>query len=222
MLFRAALLSFTCANLLVTLAHAAVIVDQQHSFVSGVANSTNGNVSEVGQTFTVGISGTLHHVDVLMFRLGGIFDPTDDPIFSLYATSGGVPVGSPLATSSVLEAVVPVSTASFVTFDISSAAIPVIAGDVFAWGIRSNSSIGSYFLLADGDTGQPSDYTDGDAVSRELNPPGGPPDPWSLLQPAQDHGFRTFVVAVPEPGSFCLLGIGVLAMVAKTRVRKIR
>jgi hypothetical protein len=199
-------------TLSVATAQAVAILDQEHNFQSSLANSTNGNVGEIGQTFTVGIAGTLDHIEVLMFRLGGIFDPTGDPILSVYATAAGLPTGAPLATSTVPEAIVPFSTAAFVSFDVSSAAIPVGLGDLLAFAISTTSEVGPYFLLTRGDTGQPEDYAAGTVVSRF------PPGPWSAL--TQDHGFRTYVVPVPEPQSVVLLGLGLAAVVAMRRRRR--
>jgi hypothetical protein len=182
------------AGLFVTLllaisARCEVVLDQENDFVSGVADSTLGNVSEVGQTFTVGVDGTLDRVEVLMFRLGGIFEPTADPTIHIYQTSGGLPDGAPLASVVIPKALVPYNIAGFVSFDVSSAALPVHDGDVLAFGISTSSSVGPYFLLVAADN-----YAGGDSVNRLLNPPGGPPDPWQLPNaPFQDHGFRTFV-----------------------------
>ena len=71
----------TGAIILVTLtvtARGDVVLDQQYSFTSAIANSTNGDVTQVGQTFTVSVTGVLDHIDLFMFRLGGIFDPTGE------------------------------------------------------------------------------------------------------------------------------------------------
>jgi hypothetical protein len=206
-------LALAIFTLSVATAQAVAILDQEYDFQSSVANSTNGNVGEIGQTFTVGIAGTLDHIEVLMFRLGGIFDPTGDPILSVYATSAGLPTGAPLATATVPEANVPFTTAAFVSFDVNSAAIPVGLGDVLAFAISTTSEVGPYFLLTHGDTGQPEDYAAGTVVSRFL-----PAGPWSAL--TQDHGFRTYVVPVPEPQSLVLLGLGLAAVVAMRRRRR--
>ena len=103
-------LSFTL--LLAISARGDVVLDQENDFVSGVADSTLGNVSEVGQTFRVGVEGSLARVDVLMFRIGGIFEPTADPILSVYNTSEGLPSGAPLATVSIPKAMVPYNVAA--------------------------------------------------------------------------------------------------------------
>lgn len=194
------------AGLLAAPARAAVL-DQQYDFSSSVANTTNGNLGEVGQTFTVGIAGTLDQIDVRMFRLSGIFDPTGDPILSIYSTSGGLPTGSPLATATVPEASVPlnpVGTPAFVSFDVSAAGLLVNPGDVLAFAIRTTSEVGPYWLITD--QGQPIEYAGGAAVSRF------PPGAWSAMSPPQDHAFQTWVTPVPEPQSFVLLGMGVVAL----------
>lgn len=171
---------------------ADVVLDQQHTFTSSIANSTNGDVSQVGQTFTVGVAGTLDHIDVLMFRLGGIFDPTGDPVMRVYSVTGGFPSGSPLATTTIPELLVPLNNAAMVSFDLSSAGIAVNPGNILAFSITAASGVGPYFLLTD--QGQSIEYAGGQAVISF----GGP---WQFLSPPQDHGFRTFVNAVPEPSA---------------------
>jgi len=169
-----------------------ILLDQQHMFTSSIANSTNGDVSQMGQTFTVGVAGTLDHINVLMFRLGGIFDPTGDPLLRVYNTAGGLPSGSPLATITIPESSVPLNNASMVTFDVSSAGIAVNLGDILAFSVTATSGTGPYFLLTD--QGQSIEYSGGDAVAMYGA------NPWQLISPPQDHGFQTFVnVPVPEP-----------------------
>jgi hypothetical protein len=173
-------------------ARGQIVLDQQHSFTSSVANSTNGDVTQVGQTFTVGVAGVLDHVDLFMFRVGGIFDPTGDPLLRVYNTASGLPTGSPLASVIISEALVPLNNAAFVSFDVSSAAIGVTVGDVLAWSVTATSGVGPYFVPTD--QGQSVEYTGGAAVINF-----GPA--WQFISPAQDHSFRTFVSATAQQPS---------------------
>lgn len=213
--YRWALLYLGAALFPAHLALAGVMLDQEHDFIGGVANPTNGGFSEVGQTFTVGKSGTLDHIDVLMLKLGDIFTPTTDPELSVYATSGGLPTGAPLVTVSTPRAGVPLNAPGFVSFDVSTAGIAVAAGQVLAFGVHADSPGGTYFVQVEGDKGQPDDYALGQGVSRVLN---DPPDPWVVLSPPEDHGFRTYVDVVPEPASVVLLLCG-LGLLNASRVR---
>ena len=141
----------------------------------------------MGQTFTVGVAGTLDHIDVLMFRLGSIFDPTGDPLLRVFNTVGGLPTGAPLATVTILEANVPLNNAAFVSFGLSSAAIGVNIGDVLAFSVTATSGVGPYFLPTD--QGQSIEYTGGAAIAKYGS------SPWQQISPPQDHGFQTYVLA---------------------------
>jgi len=200
--------------------HAAVVLDQDYEFTSGVAVGASGTSSEVGQTFTVGMAGTLDHIDVLMFRQSGIFDPATDPILNVYNASGGLPIGASIATTSVSKDLVPYNLAGFVSFDISGSAIPVLVGDVLAFSISTSGSA-LYWLLEKSDTGQPVDYASGQGVSRILNIP---PDPWQADTTVDgdtvDRGFRTYVEAVASPASVWLFGSGLLGVVGIARRKK--
>jgi hypothetical protein len=152
--------------------------------------------------FTVGLAGTLHHIDVYMFRLGGIFDPTGDPVSRLYNTLSGLPDGAPLFTATVPEANVPLNNAAFVTFDLSSAGIAVSPGNVLAFAVTGASGTGPYFLPSD--QGQAIEYVGGDAIAKFGA------NPWQSFTPPLDHSFRTVVETIPEPSgvAFCMALIG--------------
>jgi hypothetical protein len=163
----------------------AATVDQQYSFTSSIANSTNGDVTQIGETFTVGLAGTLDHIDVFMFRLNGIFDPTGDPRLSVWNTSGGLPTGAALTSVTVSEPLVPLNNAAFVSFDVSAAGISVNVGDVLAFSVIATAGVGPYFLP--NDQGQQPGYPGGAAVAMFGS------NPWQFIPPPQDHSFRTFV-----------------------------
>lgn len=123
----------------------------------------------MGQTFTVGVAGTLDRIDVLMFRLGGILDPTGNPVMRVFDTTGGLPSGTPLALVSTPENNVPLNVAGMVSFDVSAFAIVVNPGDVLAFSITAASGVGPYFLPTD--QGQAIEYNGGAAIAKFGNNP---------------------------------------------------
>lgn len=198
-MFRFFMIAITVAMSICSVSQADIVLDQQFSFTSSIANSTNGNVSQMGQTFTVGVAGTLHHVDVYMFQLGGIFSPTGDPVFRIFNTSAGLPTGSALVTTSVPMSNVPLNNAAFVTFNVSAFNLNVNPGDILAFSLTASSGTGPYFLPTS--QGQPINYSGGDAVAKFGN------NPWQFFNQAQDHSFRTYVDAVPEPSSMIMTAL---------------
>jgi len=196
-------------------ASAAVVLDQQHNVPTSTADSSNGAVSEMAQTFTVGIAGTLDHIDALMFQLGAPFLTNGDPRLSVYNTTAGVPSGAPLVTVQIPSASVPFNNAAFVTFDVSAANIPVSVGQVLAFGIWTTSDPGPYFWLEDIDNGGPNSYPGGAAFRRTL-----PNQPWQAFTPPMDHEFKTFVNAVPEPSTLVLAGMGIVGAACMLRRRR--
>ena len=192
-----------------------VVLDQENIFASGVFDVASGTSSEVGQTFTVGLSGTLDHIDVFMNRIDFGFFQSGDAVLSVYNTAGGLPTGSALATSVVLQADI-LTTPSFISFDVSPSAVQVSANDILAFGITSTGSKGYGLSVAT------DNYSRGDAVDRILNIP---PDPWqfsTVFTPQgdvrSDHSFRTFV-SVPEPSTFAIAVVIAAAFSTARRTR---
>jgi hypothetical protein len=174
-------------------ARGAVVLDQQYSLTSSIASSTNGDVSQIGETFTVGVAGTLDHIDVFMFKLNGIFDPTGDPQLQVYNISGGFPTGAALATVTIPENNVPLNNAAFVSFDLSSAAIAANIGTVLAFSLTATAGTGPYFMPNDqGMNG----YTGGAAITKFGS------NAWQQFPAASDHGFKTFVLTSGAPELF--------------------
>lgn len=189
--------------ILLTATHipAAVVLDQQHNTPTAIADSSNGAVSEMAQTFTVGVAGTLDHFELSMFQLGSIFTTNGDPQLGVYNTSGGLPTGSALTTVQIPSSQVPLGNAAFVTFNVSAAAIPVTVGEVLAVSIFTSSDPGPYFWTYDNDTA--TNYTGGAAFRRTR-----PAQPWQAFSPSADHEFKTYVNAVTyNPGDVNLDGI---------------
>lgn len=77
-------------------ANAASTLDQS---VSGTTHNTTFTSTQwVGQSFTAGITGALTRIDIPFQKVG---NPTDGVTVSVYAAAGGVPSGSPLASTGV-------------------------------------------------------------------------------------------------------------------------
>jgi len=127
------------------------------------------------QTFTVGIAGTLDHVDVLQ-RAGS--DPPS--LVRILATSSGVPTNTVVATSNLVS----LTGDGWNSFDLSGAGLTVAVSDVLAIEpAREPGSGGSWRGR------NPGGYAAGSHAFR--NPPGT--QDWTLA--GGDFFFRTFVNA---------------------------
>ena len=130
------------------------------------------NTSLRVQTFTVGIAGTLDHVDI--FQSAGSDPPASVRIL---ATSGGVPTNTVVATSNLVS----LAGDGWTSFDLLGAGLTVAIGDVLAIEpIRS----GYHCWLG----GYPGGYAAGSSYF--INPRLGFPD-WTPQ--GFDLFFRTFV-----------------------------
>jgi hypothetical protein len=164
---------------------AAEVLDQQCLFDSAIADSASSS-QEVGQTFTVGVTGTMSRIEVLLAQAS--FSSADG-VFNVYSTSAGLPdtsLGSATISSSLVSTTVP----TFISFDLSSFNIPVRVGDVLAFGVSSPGG-GLYFLP---DSFQSDPYAAGTSVQRTLTVP---PGPWSTV--AHDDSFKTYVNVTSAP-----------------------
>jgi hypothetical protein len=160
---------------------AAEVLDQQSVFDSAIADSGS-SAQEVGETFTVGVDGTMSRIEVLLARAG--FSSANG-VFRVYSTSGGLPNAS-LGSAVINSAAVSTTTPTFISFDLNSFNIAARAGDMFAFGISSPDG-GLYFLP---DSFQSNPYAGGTGVRRTLS---APPGPWSIQ--TYDYSFKTYVNA---------------------------
>jgi len=177
----------------------APILDQ--SFVPRTLNRFNGvgPGGFIAQTFTVGITGVLTDVDVLVERNGFA-----DLRFDIRSTVNGVPIANEaLALASIT---VPASTipfpVSFLDFDISAFNMHISQGDVLAIVLSDNAR-----WFADDDL-----YPGGAAYSR-----GSPDSAFAPILPAgfQDVGFQTFVepISAPEPSALILISTSMIGLI---------
>ena len=186
--------------------HAALCeIDQAFDAVTGnpiVSFETFNGDSTFLQTFTAGRAGILCEIGLQTrpgFPLGP--PPSDDLLVEIFSTSGGVPTMNSLGSVSVPASQFPpffLGDPSYVTFDVSSLAINVNAGDTLAIEVDTLSSDPYSWLFAgDGYAGGEGFVFDGVSTTAI----GG-----------VDFGFRTYLAPIPEPSS--ALGLATLAICA--------
>jgi PEP-CTERM motif len=169
-------------------ASAAETLDQQNDVNgSATADSAGPFSQEVGQTFTVGVVGTLSRIEAQLSRPG--FSSGGTVILTVHNTSAGVPSAS-LCTAALPWDAIPTTGFGYQSFDVSSFAIPVHVNDVLAFGIKSSGD--ALFLLRS--TFSMSTYAGGETMYRVLS---SPPGPWTSFSPSHDSGFRTYVLSSP-------------------------
>jgi hypothetical protein len=176
------------------------------------------------QTFTVGITGILSQVDVLVEQNG----PFPELRLDVRPTVQGLPMeddNAALASVTVPLAAIPFPRA-FLSFDVSSFGIHVSEGELLAIVLTGNArwygvapGIGTPIVVEALAPLADDPYPRGAAYFR--GPPGAPtfglPGGGSLVA---DLGFRTFVDVVPEPTTLMLFGIGVLGLMLGRVVRQ--
>ncbi|RMH30525.1 MAG: hypothetical protein D6693_00395 [Planctomycetota bacterium] len=201
----------------------AGVIDQNNPIASpGNADSFD-PFQELGQTFTVGITGQLASIDVMMFRHASLTQPTLDAVLTLYDASGDLPTATVLGSASVAAADVPSIQPSqlmdFVSFDLTALNINVTAGQTLAWGLVSGTvsgdlsptpDAGSYFVGAN--VGSDATYAGGRALLRFFS--SFPTPSWGAWAPPfvsldEDYAFRTVMVGgqIPTPGPIALFAI---------------
>ncbi len=160
--------------------------------------------TDVAQTFTVGLNGTLDSIELKARR-----DAATLPLlFELWPTIGGVPTPGALASVLVPPEAVPVSF-DWISIDLKPFSIDVSAGDVLAVVLQASAGEAlDPYVFRQGYDPAGLDYPAGSKF-RRLD--GGAWEDEVVL----DLGFRSFMV--PEPSTALLIGSGLAGLVAPRR-----
>ena len=176
------------ACLLVPGAQAAEILDQQQPTEgSGWVGVTS--TKSAGQTFTAGVTGSLSRISLML----GVNSANTDLTVQIYDTSGGLPTGSPLATTTIprssVNVVGPVEDPLGWVNATFAAPPSIAAGHQYAIVLHTSSTTGHYRMGAADNL-----YSGGTTVAH--NETG-----WFQMT-AFDAAFKTYVVPVAPTAQF--------------------
>lgn len=197
-------------------ANATPVLDQEYSpdpAVPPVGSAIVGHdirntIFNMGQTFTVGVTGILAAIEIRVRKDAAIFE---DLTLDLRTPNGSLPglAAATLATAVLSAGDIPDTVFSFVSFDISGAGIDVTAGDFLSFVLSSptqHRSPASYVIANSGAEGG---YSGGDGFLAHYQD-------GNNFTINSDLFFRTFV-EVPAPGALAILGLGVFCIAATRR-----
>ncbi|MGH0037831.1 MAG: PEP-CTERM sorting domain-containing protein [Myxococcota bacterium] len=180
-------------------AASAVPIVDQFNFSSQIDFGAIGGADVRGQTFTVGVEGTIAQVRIELTGENSTLS------MGIYATSGGVPTGAPLAV-----ALNPSDLGSVLKeFDFSSAGLSVTPGEELAFAVSDPTNLGSYRNAF-------GTYSAGTIVA---STDGG--STWSTVS-NRDSNFSVLVEPIPEPSTGLLMGLGLAGLAFARRGREPR
>ena len=199
-------------------AKALVVLDQEYVPDPSLAPAGNAaigqdfarNVFTMGQTFAVGVTGTLAAIEVFVSKPTDIFEDLTLDIRTPAGTLPGLPAAT-LASATQSPGGLPDYTISTIRFDVSGAGIDVTAGDFLSFVLSSSTqhtAPSSYFGIFSGAEGG---YDGGEGFLAQFGD-------GTNFATNYDMVFRSFV-DVPEPGSLAMLGLGVFGAATAHRRR---
>jgi hypothetical protein len=194
------------------------ILDQSWTNVSGASIITgfNRDWGLAAQTFTVGTSGYLATIEVYVDKQDNTHPNPGALEVSIWSVSGGVPAVE-LHKRQVPHSLVPMrNSPNWVEVDFSDAAMPLVAGELFAIVLGSTGPTTNYTWYG---TGLDPYYADGLALNYPYEL-----DRWlpGTLDPKHSELFKQYVTAVPEPHAFVFAVTGVACLGLARRRRRNR
>lgn len=189
-LFGMVLAGFTAGVALGPAAHASGTLDQEYYQLPPIVSSAPITPAlYYGTAVTPQLSGQLSQVDIYADR--HLTAATQDLTMSIFATSGGLPTGSALATSSVVASTV-TGNYDWISFNFTTPA-QVQAGSQFAIVLTTIDSHANAYLWAGTDGITTSPYSGGYAAYFQAGS-------WNSLT-TYSQMFRTYVTPNPDSSS---------------------
>ena len=198
-------------------AYSATVLDQffipdDHNLIAGIGVFVDppweGITLTRAQTFTVGVSGDLASVDVLVSESLSNADLKIEIWDASSLLSGAT--GSPLATGWLLAEEVPPSPETFNTVGFGDAAPSVFAGQELAIVFHTDSIIGAWSI--GGESDDQATYLGGTGLYKSSD------RDWTVE--SADFGFKTYVSIIPIPAAVWLFGSGLLGLIGLARRKK--
>lgn len=206
---------FACSMIITSSATLAAIIDQEYDPTGSSQVLIVDVDNDLAQTFTVGITGTLSSIDLMIDS----FNATDDLLVDFRRTTlSGSPVesdtGSDILGSFAVAAntITALGAITFKNYDVSSLGIAVTAGEILAITLTSSESTGRFRWATKTSAG----YSGGDGYLRGSDIGS---TTWTTFA-GSDHGFRTYIQPVPVPAAIWLFGSGLLGIVGIARRKK--
>lgn len=194
----------------------AATLDQEFNLIGSNKVLSVDVDNDLSQTFSVGITGTLSSIDLLIKSVNS----TEDLMVDIRQTTvSGSPVEEDIGDEILGSFTVTADSINepgaftFKSFDVSALGIDITNGNLLAISLTSNESIGSYQWVVNTSGG----YSGGEAYLRGADIGSST---WTTFRNS-DLSFRTYVQPVPVPAAVWLFGSGLLGLIGIARRKKV-